>query len=80
MITNPTLPPMAGYVEVEIDGVRLYKNALTGVLLQNEVEPTVTLESISSENETLKAKVTALTTSNQTLEDCLVEMAAIVYA
>lgn len=30
--------------------------------------------------EELQAKITALTTSNQMLEDCLVEMAAVVYA
>lgn len=30
--------------------------------------------------EDLKAKISALTTSNQMLEDCLVEMAGIVYA
>ena len=36
-------------------------------------EPTPTVEE-------LQAKITALTTSNQMLEDCLVEMAAVVYA
>lgn len=36
MITKPQLPPKAGYVEVEIDGVRTYKNARTGVLIGDE--------------------------------------------
>ena len=36
-------------------------------------EPTPTVEE-------LQAKIAALTTSNQMLEDCLVEMAAVVYA
>lgn len=36
MITKPMLPPKAGYVEVEITGERVYKNASTGVLLQDE--------------------------------------------
>jgi hypothetical protein len=35
-ITNPTLPPKAGYVEVEVDGVRTYKNVQTGVLIHEE--------------------------------------------
>ena len=38
MITKPQLPPKAGYVEVEIDGVRTYKNVVTGILIDNEVE------------------------------------------
>ena len=42
-ITKPMLPPKAGYVEVEVDGKRTYKNILTGVLIEDEVavsEPT----------------------------------------
>lgn len=38
MITKPQLPPKAGYVEVEVDGIRTYKNVSTGVLIDNEVE------------------------------------------
>lgn len=44
MITNPTLPPRAGYVEVEIDGERLYRNAVTGVLLRDEEAAANTLD------------------------------------
>lgn len=36
MINRPTLPPKRGYVEVEVDGVRLYRNAVTGVLERDE--------------------------------------------
>lgn len=36
MITNPTLPPMPGYVEVEIDGNRTYKNVKTGEIIGHE--------------------------------------------
>ena len=43
----------------------------------NPVDPIADLQ---NENKTLKAQVQALTTSNQMLEDCLVEMAEIVYA
>ena len=42
VITKPMLPPKKGYVEVEVDGKRTYKNVETGVLIENEttVEPT----------------------------------------
>ena len=41
-ITRPYLPHKPGYVEVEVDGKRTYKNAKTGVLIENETyEPTV---------------------------------------
>lgn len=36
MITKPTLPPKKGYVEVEVDGVRTYRNVETGELIDNE--------------------------------------------
>ena len=38
LISRPLLPPKAGYVEVEVDGVRTYKNVVTGILIDNEVE------------------------------------------
>ena len=41
VISKPTLPPKQGYVEVEVNGKRTYKNVQTGVLIDNEVaEPT----------------------------------------
>lgn len=40
MINRPTLPPKRGYVEVEVDGVRLYRNAVTGVLERDETPST----------------------------------------
>jgi hypothetical protein len=42
-ISKPSLPPKAGYVEVEVDGVRTYRNVSTGVLVGDEV-PAPTLE------------------------------------
>ena len=36
MITTPQLPPKAGYVEVELDGKRVYKNAETGEIYGSE--------------------------------------------
>lgn len=45
-ITTPKLPPRAGYVEVEVDGERLYRNAATGVLLRDE-EPGLTMEDLA---------------------------------
>lgn len=85
MITTPKLPPKPGYVEVEIGGVRKYKNAATGVLLEKEEtaepQPVVDpVEQLQTENKKLTAKIDTLTQSNQMLEDCVVEMAGIVYA
>ena len=37
MITKPMLSPKPGYVEVEINGVRRYRNVITGVLLEDEI-------------------------------------------
>lgn len=46
-ITRPTLPPKAGYVEVEVDGKRTYRNVATGVLIEDEVSsPTTDTEAI----------------------------------
>ena len=42
-IIRPTLPPKAGYVEVEVNGIRTYKNVITGILIENEI-PTLTIE------------------------------------
>lgn len=36
MITSPQLPPKPGYVEVEIDGMRTYRNVKTGILISDE--------------------------------------------
>lgn len=38
-ISRPILPPKRGYVEVEIDGKRTYKNIDTGVLIDDELIP-----------------------------------------
>lgn len=40
MIITPTLPPKSGYVEVEVNGRRTYKNVATGVLIDDEVPDT----------------------------------------
>ena len=40
-ITKPMLPPKKGYVEVEVNGVRTYKNVETSILIDDEtIEPT----------------------------------------
>lgn len=36
MITKPMLPPKKGYVEVEVNGVRTYRNVTTGILIDHE--------------------------------------------
>lgn len=47
MITIPQLPPKSGYVEVEVDGCRTYKNIQTGVLIDDET-PVITIDSAKS--------------------------------
>lgn len=42
--------------------------------------PKTELEKLQEENKKLTAKIDTLTRSNQMLEDCVVEMAGIVYA
>ena len=73
MIINPILPPKSGYVEdIDNDGNHYYRK------LPNEVEDRVaTLESV---NDLLKQQVKAASDQNDFLEDCIAEMAEIVYA
>lgn len=47
------------------------------MVYETPVDP---IETLQSQNKELQAKVKALSESNQMLEDCLVEMAEIVYA
>lgn len=49
MITKPMLPPKPGYVEVEVNGERRYRNIYTGVLLEDEVETTPESEPTAEE-------------------------------
>ena len=36
LITKPSLPAKKGYVEVEVDGRRTYRNVDTGILIDDE--------------------------------------------
>lgn len=36
-ISRPMLPPKKGYVEVEVNGKRTYRNVETGVLIDDEI-------------------------------------------
>jgi hypothetical protein len=82
-ISRPLLPPKKGYVEVEIDGKRTYRNADTGILIDDEV-PTPTMDErvteLEDENAMLKAQINAQSEQIDFYEDCIVEMAAVVYA
>lgn len=42
MISTPMLPPLKGYVEVEVNGERKYKNVETGYILGEEPTNTST--------------------------------------
>lgn len=41
MLHEAMLPPKSGYVEVEVDGKRTYRNADTGALIDDEPSPTI---------------------------------------
>ena len=41
IISKPLLPPKAGYVEVDMDGERMYKNVQTGKILDPNAAPTL---------------------------------------
>lgn len=49
MIIKPTLPPKAGYVEVETGSGRTYQNVKTGELIENEVKVPVSTMSVWDE-------------------------------
>ena len=48
-ITKPNLPPKKGYVEVEVDGVRTYRNVETGILIGEETETASQLDIIEAQ-------------------------------
>lgn len=64
-ITKPMLPPKKGYVEVEVDGKRTYKNTETGVLIDHETSMPTT-----------EQRVTILEETTTALEDAICEMDA----
>ena len=64
-ITRPKLPPKKGYVEVEVNGKRTYKNVETGELIENEVR-----------KPTAEERIAELEAVNAELEDAMCEMDA----
>ena len=70
---NPVLPPKNGYVEdVDPEGNHYYRKLPDPVGDQ--------LKSLESENDLLKQQIKAASDQNDFLEDCIAEMAGIVYA
>ena len=49
-IIRPMLPPKEGYVEVEVNGVRTYRNVKTGLLIGDEIppDPPITWDAIAA--------------------------------
>nr|DAL38357.1 MAG TPA_asm: hypothetical protein [Caudoviricetes sp.] len=71
MITRPTLPPRKGYVEREAaDGTRYYA----------PTQETADAEALAAENTKLKAQLKLQSEQQTFLEDCILEMADVVYA
>lgn len=83
MITVPKLPPKRGYVEIEVNGIRTYRNTATGSIVSpadNEVSSEEQIKKLQEENIRLKAKMELQSQQYAFLEDCILEMADIVYA
>ena len=62
-IFKPMLPAKKGYVEVEINGKRTYRNIETGELTEDEEIPkdlSAEVEQLKAENESLKQSITDL--------------------
>lgn len=72
IIHNATLPPKVGYVEVEENGIRVYKKV--------ETSESKSIEALQTENELLKAQLQAATDRADFIEDCIAEMAMVVYS
>ena len=77
-----TTTPQPIYTE---DGIPRYKLQDSKAVERTEEEIQADREAMPKPEpaptvEELQAKITALTTSNQMLEDCLVEMAGVIYA
>jgi len=71
IITDPKLQPKTGYVEVELDnGARAY--APTEEMLSR-------LE-LDADNKLLKARLQAQTERSEFIDECIAEMATIMYA
>lgn len=82
-IHNATLPPKAGYVEVEINGDRAYKCIATGEIMPNDAvlkSPDEKILDLESSDKLLAQQVLASDDRSDFLEECLVEMANILYA
>lgn len=76
MITNPILPPKKGYVEdIDGEGNHYYRKLYDPL---DEIEQN--LKQTMSDNDLLKQQIKAASDQNDFLEDCIAEMAGIVYA
>ena len=68
-ISKPLLPYNPGYVEVEVDGKRVYQ------ITESEKERLRLID----ENKMLKLQLQAVTERNDFIEDCIAEIAMSVY-
>lgn len=81
MIHDITLPQKFGYIEVEINGKRYYQDADTLEIFDHDPPDKKTYyERVVEENKLLKAQIQAQTERADFVEDCIAEMAAVVYA
>ena len=67
---KPIFPPKAGYIEVEVDGIRKYKNIATGKLLEDEL-------SEINLNDTVRAQNATITMMSSVIEDLQTDVEAL---
>lgn len=82
-IHKATLPPKAGYVEVEVNGARVYKCIATGEIMASDAilkSPDEKIVSLETDSKLHDAQIKATDDRADFLEECLVEMANILYA
>ncbi|MEA5039659.1 MAG: hypothetical protein VB086_07455 [Clostridiaceae bacterium] len=63
MLRDAQLVPKPGYVEIEVNGKRTYRNAVTGILINDEVPQPSEVEVLLAKIEELKAAMGVLAAS-----------------
>lgn len=80
MIHEVQLTPRQGYVETVVDGVRVYRDTETGEIYRSDPPEKPTMGGLQQENKLLRAQLQAQTERSDFIEDCLAEMAGVVYS
>ena len=78
-VITPTLPHRYGYVEIDQNGNRLYKSLINSKIYSPD-DNIPEIPNLYTENKLLKAQLQAQTDRSDFIEDCIAEMAGVVYS